>query len=266
MSSDESGYHLAMTQLIGLSYSPWSEKAKWALEVRKVPYRFRPYQPLLGEPALRRLTGRWRGNVTVPVLVSDQGEVLDDSAKIARWADARGEGPALFPAEHERTIARWIETGERALEAGRVISLHRTLESPAALKELVPRPLRSLGGLAAAIGGLGVRRTLRKYGAGRHTLVEHRRVARDALDELRAAIARSPSKATPKTILEHFSFADVAASQILTFVSPPAFGVRLGPESRKGFTDPELATEYADLIAWRDALYEAHRPRNVSGR
>ena len=29
-----------MNELIGLSYSPWSEQAKWALDVRKVhPYR-----------------------------------------------------------------------------------------------------------------------------------------------------------------------------------------------------------------------------------
>ena len=37
---------------------------------------------------------------------------------------------------------------------------------------------------------------------------------------------------------------------------------KLGKASRKGFTDPGLAKDYADLIAWRDALYEAHRPKS----
>jgi len=250
-----------MNELLGLPYSPWSEKAKWALEVRKVPYRFVHYQPLLGEPALRIKTGRWRGVVSVPVMTADGGEVYDDSAKIARFADARGEGPTLFPKEHEAAITHWIDLGEKALGAGRVLSLHRTLEDPEALKELVPRYLRGLGGIAAGIGGLGVRRTLAKYGAGKDTIDGHLKTARAALHELRAALAKSPSTSTPKTLLPTFTFADIAAAQMLSFVTPPAFGLKLGKASRRGFTDPALAKEYADLLAWRDALYEAHRPK-----
>ena len=119
-----------MNELLGLPYSPWTEKAKWALDARRVPYRYRMYQPLIGEPALRIKTGRWRGNVTVPVMTDDRGRVYDDSAKIARFADSVGEGPVLFPSEHDAAIAHWIEVGERALNAGRVLSLHRTLENP----------------------------------------------------------------------------------------------------------------------------------------
>jgi hypothetical protein len=35
----------------------------------------------------------------------------------------------------------------------------------------------------------------------------------------------------------------------------------LGEASRRSFTDAEFAVRYADLLGWRDALYEAHRPR-----
>jgi hypothetical protein len=42
-----------MTELLALPYSPWSEKARWALDVRGVPYDYRRYQPVLGELALR---------------------------------------------------------------------------------------------------------------------------------------------------------------------------------------------------------------------
>lgn len=251
-----------MNELLGLSYSPWSEKAKWALDVRRVPYRFRMYQPLIGEPALRLKTGRWRGTVTVPVLVDDTGRVYDDSAKIARFADSVGEGPVLFPREHEAAIEHWIAVGERALDAGRVLSLHRTLEDPEALKELVPRGMRSaLGGLAVGVGRMGVLRTLRKYGARKDAIAEYSKIARDALDELRTKLAASTSTATPGTVLGTFTFADIAAAQMLSFVSPPAFGLKLGKASRKGFTDPVLSKDYADLIAWRDALYEAYRPK-----
>jgi glutathione S-transferase len=249
-----------MNELLGLPYSPWTEKARWALDARKVPYRYRMYQPLIGEPALRFKTGRFWGNVTVPVLTDDRGGVHADSADIARFADTCGEGPALFPSEHASAITHWIELSERALSAGRVLSLHRTLEDDEALTELVPRGLRSaLGRGAARLGEVGVRRTLRKYGANAKAVEDYRADARAALDELRAALAKSTS--TPKTVLGTFTFADIAAAQMLSFVSPPSFGLKLGKASRRGFTDPTLASEYADLITWRDALYEAHRPR-----
>src|SRR5262245_28782286 len=109
-----------MLELLGLPYSPWSEKARWALDVRKVPYRYRVYQPLIGEFELRLKTHRFLGAVTVPLLSDERaGEVYDDSAKIARFADTLGEGPRLFPAEHESAIAHWIEVSERGLEATR---------------------------------------------------------------------------------------------------------------------------------------------------
>src|SRR5580698_1853504 len=97
-----------MIELLGLVYSPWTEKARWALDVRRVLYTFRPYQPILGEPALRLKLGRLRGRVSVPVLTLDDGRVLADSADIARWADGRGEGPRLFPPEHEAAIAGFV--------------------------------------------------------------------------------------------------------------------------------------------------------------
>jgi glutathione S-transferase len=250
-----------MHELLGLPYSPWSEKAKWALDVRRVPYRYRVYQPLVGEPALRIKTRRFRGKVTVPILVDDRGVVYDDSAKIARFANARGEGPALFPKEQEVAIDHWIDIGERGLAAGRALSLERALQNEEALAELVPWRLRKgpLRGIATRIGEFGVQRTLRKYGARAQSPEAHRKAVRASLDELRGALATSRS--TPKTVLGIFTFADIAAAQILSFVSPPAFGLKLGKTNRRNFFDPELAREYADLLEWRDALYDTYRPR-----
>jgi glutathione S-transferase len=249
-----------MDELLGLPYSPWSEKARWALDVRKVPYRYRVYQPVIGELELRWRTRRLRGVVTVPLLIDAGGGVYDDSARIARFADERGEGPRLFPREHEAAIERWIALSERALRAGRTLSLARQLGDDEALSEMVPRVLRRrLGRLAPRLGELGIRRTLHKYGADVHSLDEHRARLRAALDELRGTLSKSTS--VPKTLLGAFTFADIAAAQILGFVAPPAFGLKLGKASRRGFTDPDLSAAYPDVIAWRDALYEAYRPR-----
>jgi glutathione S-transferase len=249
-----------MTELLGLPYSPWSEKARWALEARGIPYTPKLYAPLLGEPALRMKLGKWSGNVSVPVLTTDEGKAIADSANIARWANAHGHGPSLFPPADEARIAHYIEESERGLAAGRVLGLMRVLADKEAQVELTPKPLRSMP-LASAITALGVARTLRKYGqspkdhdAAQATLI-------DCLEGLRRDLAASPNPGAPKTLLREFTFADIAMAQVLVFVSPPAFGVRIGHANRRSFSDEQMKERFPDLLAWRDALYETYRPR-----
>ncbi len=256
-------YVVAMTELLGLRYSPWSEKARWALEARHVPFRFVSYAPLVGEPGLRWKLARWRGTVSVPVLTLDDGDVIVDSADIARWADLHGDGPTLFPVAHAAAMATYIASSEQALAAGRARSLLRVLDDDDALLEMVPRGIARAIGRAASvrIGAIGIRRTLRKYRAGSDASA-HERTLVGILDQLREALAASPASTTPATLFGSFSFADIAMAQALAFVSPPSFGLRIGPASRRSFTDAAISARYVDLVAWRDALYDAHRPRN----
>jgi glutathione S-transferase len=251
-----------MPELLGLVYSPWSEKARWALDARRVPYRFRHYQPLLGEPALRLKLRRFTGRVTVPVLTLDDGRVLADSADIARWADGQGEGPRLFPPEHEAAIARFVALSEEAMAAARALSLQRMLADDEALTEMLPRELRALGPVAARIGAFGISRTLRKYQGDRESRDLHRRTLASALGEIRAALAKAPP-GDPQTLLGSFTFADISVAQVLVSVEPPTSGLKLGAGSRRTFVDPELRAPWTDLVAWRDALYRAHRGRHA---
>jgi glutathione S-transferase len=49
-------------------------------------------------------------------------------------------------------------------------------------------------------------------------------------------------------------------AQALVFVAPPTTGhVKLAPANRAAFADADLAAEFADLVAWRDALYARYR-------
>jgi glutathione S-transferase len=247
-------------ELLGLPYSPWSEKARWALDARHVPYTYRTYAPLVGELALRAKLGRWSGVVSVPALTEDGGRAIADSASIARWADARGEGPVLFPPEHEKEIDRFIELSERGLSAGRALSLHRSLADREALAEMVPRRVRAaVGPLAASIGSFGIRRTLRKYGSAGLDMATNEQTLSEVLDALREALARVDGTPPAKTLLGHFTFADIAMAQVLAFVSPPAFGLRVGAANRRTFTDAKFSERYADLLRWRDALYDEYR-------
>ena len=38
---------------------------------------------------------------------------------------------------------------------------------------------------------------------------------------------------------------------------------RLGPGTRKAWTQPGLAGEFADLLAWRDRVYDQHRKKRA---
>jgi glutathione S-transferase len=249
-----------VVELLGLPYSPWSEKARWALDIRGVPYVFRYYAPLVGEPALRWRLGRWRGPVSVPVLTDEDGRAIPDSAQIARWADERGRGPRLFPEGQDPTIARYIALSERGLEAGRSLSLHRLLGDEEGLAEMVPRGVRDLiGPLAPRLGSFGIRRTLHKYGSAE--VAPATATLDEVLAELRTALAARPGEGA-KTLLATPSFADIAMAQVLAFVRPPAFGLRVGAASRRSFTDPMFGERYPDLLEWRDALYDAYRPRS----
>ncbi len=245
-------------ELLHIPYSPWSEKARWALDARGVAYRKRVYKPLLGEPALRLTLRRFQGPVSVPVLLTPEGPI-PDSLAIARYAARRGSGPELFPPSDAAEIERWSALSEEGLSAGRGLSLARVEHDPAALDEMVPGGIRRvLGTLATGIARFGVRRTLRKYGA---VGLDHETTLRAVLDAIRQVLAeRKATGDAPTTLLESgFSFADIAATQVLAFVTPPTTGLRIGRESRRAFTDPALAADYADLLAWRDAIYARHR-------
>ena len=241
-------------QLLSIPYSPWSERARWALQCRAVEFDKRTYQPLLGEPELRWRLGKWSGPVSVPVLLTDDGPCAD-SYLIAQFAAQHGKGPALFPPGKDAEIAAWNALSERGLDAGRSLSLARVLKNPDALREMVPPPLRAFPG-AAQIAAAGVKRTLHKYGA---TSQGNAEVLAEVLDKLRDGLAQSPSALQPGTLLADFSYADITMAQVLAFVRPPAAGLKIGTANRAAFEDAELAARYPDLLAWRDALYATYR-------
>jgi glutathione S-transferase len=177
-------------ELLHIPYSPWSEKARFALAARNIPYTARAYQPILGELPLRLRLQKLTGRVSVPVLFTPDGPI-EDSFAIARWAAAHGSGPELFPAGSDAEIGRWNTISERALEAGRALALGRVLGDREALLEMVPKRLRgALGPVGAKLAAAGVRRTLRKYDAvGK----EHARALIGALEDLRRGIAAAPT-------------------------------------------------------------------------
>ena len=78
--------------LVGESFSPWTKKARWALEHCDLSYNYKEYTPTLSEPALRLRLRQFSGQVSVPILFADK-QIIRGSFEIARYANDRvGDG------------------------------------------------------------------------------------------------------------------------------------------------------------------------------
>ncbi len=243
-------------RLYAESFAPWCEKARWALDHRELPYQIVEHVPLIGEPALRLAARRPFGRVTVPLLV-DGPEIVMGSLEIALRAERDGHGAPLFPRGREDELAAWNERSEAVMVSGRAMLLARMRESPDALAEqlppFVPGALRpALRGLASA----GVRHLERKYAIRAGEDAPHEATSRGALDALRSAL----SGGRRYVVGDAFTHADVAMATSLQFVLPvDGRYIALGPATRAVWTNPTLARDYPDLLAWRDRLYADHR-------
>lgn len=246
---------MAQPQLWQIPYSPWSERARWALDAAGVEYQSMGYQPMLGERALKRLRGD--GKASVPVLaLADRA--IGDSAAIAEWAAQTPGGVHLLPKGVD--VTQYDDLIERGLAAGRVISLSKVLKDPKALCEMVPKSMRSIPWLPAQIAAFGVRRTLAKYGSEATAVDTARAELATVLDRLREELAKAPP-GSPRTLTGQFSLLDIGFAQVLVFIHPPTTGIRVGHASRACFHDAALSEHYADLVQWRDELYAAYRSR-----
>jgi glutathione S-transferase len=242
--------------LVGEYFSPFTEKARWALDHHGIPHRYDEYTPLLGEPWLRLRAGRWKGRVSVPWLLGP-GLSFGDSVAIARHADGIGAAAPLFPAGEDAAIEAWNERAERLMGAGRAQVLERTEQSRQVAAESLPPALPSaLRPLLAGSARLGTAYLRRKY-----AVVP---VADEALDPelaaVAAALATRAASREPRYLLGRFSFADIAIAAALQALQPHrTHPVGLQPGQREAWTRPALAGRWADLLAWRDEVYERNR-------
>jgi glutathione S-transferase len=237
-------------RLYVMPYSPWSERARWALLHHRLPFQEVVHTPLVGELAIRMRARQLTGKVTVPLL-RDGKRVVMDSLRIAEYADSRGHGTRLFPEGRAGDIARLNERAEVVFRAGRLKLLELGRVSDEIAREFLPPPLRALP-FAATSSRLGSRFIARKHGAAGK---DADAVIRNGFLEVRQLLEGRAF------VFDAFSYADILAATTLQFLKPVEDRyVPLGPRTREGLTNPELVREFADLVAWRDALYAAHRP------
>lgn len=247
-----------MAVLIELPYSPWSMRARWALDHHGVAYKAVEHIPMVFEPLLRlsRVVLRpavREGKATVPALI-DKGRVYNDSFAIAEHAEEVGSGAPLLPREKLSEIRGWIADTDRMLHAGRIRVLGRLAADGPALDEAVPPPMRFLGAAARPIAKSAVEFLGNKYRAGERSAdAELEARMATVLERMESALASNDY------LVGAFTFADVTAATAIEMVCPSDRSP-LGPEGRRVWTDRSLAAAFPRALAYRDRIYSAHRP------
>ena len=236
--------------LFYLPPSPWSQKVRCVLRHHGIsPRHERAYAPLIDELGLRWRLSKWSGRVTVPVLFTPE-RALTDSFEIARYADERGTGTKLFPADRASELLHWNACSERLLNAGRGLAMLRMLESPAAAHEMLPPGPAKL--LSPGVALLAMRAFNAKYGITATDRTQYHASARSELLRLREALAGGR-----RYLFGALSYADFEMASSLILLGPVPESPH-GPASRKVMTDPTLASEFSDLTAWRNAFHADH--------
>ncbi len=248
-----------MRTLYGITMSPWTEKARWALDHHGVAYRYHEHVPLMGELLLRIKAKNARGRkpgekASVPLLV-DGDEVLPSSLAIARHADSIGKKDAarLFPDDLEKDVLEWAELSDRMINVGRAQILAGLCTNRDAQQEslppFMPGPLRSVLAPSTA--------TVAKFLVKKYDVPSD--VDKMVADTMRPALEKvRKTKGDREYLLGRLTFADVAIASSLRAVKPEERAI-MGTATRGLWTNPSLVEEYADLLAWRDALYRKHR-------
>lgn len=238
--------------LVHLPQSPWSEKARWALDHHGVEYKLLEHVPMIFEPVLRIWARDLRRKITVPMLF-EGSHVWADSLAIAEHAEEVGRGAPLFPRAHLADVIGWNEIAEQVMRAGRARAMERMLASPEALVEQLPPALRAGGKALRPIARMGAQFVASKHVPKNVAQAELEAAMTSGLDRARAALAGGDYLSGGT-----FTFADIAMACAVGFVAPAA-RLPLGPATRASFTETKLLAIYPDLLAWRDRLIERHR-------
>lgn len=260
-----------MLTLYHLAVSHYSEKARWALDFKGLPYRSR-----LLTPVLHVLHSRWvGGRGTVPVLRDSEARVtLGDSTDVFHYLERVQPQPPLFPDDAERAARVWELEEFFDEHAGRHVSgflYHQVLDHPSVVRGAWSAGLpwhRRL--LVSAMLPL-VRPALRRArGINAESARAHRQGAIDALDQLESWLHETGSG---YLVGDRFTAADLTAAALLAPAVRPS-GSAWDPARRRapnspGFPPPDLTAFLREVEAhpaagWVGEIWERHRGSRLS--
>jgi glutathione S-transferase len=241
-----------------LKVSNYNEKARWALDHKRVPHVRRAAVPGRHRAIARRLTG----GTTFPVLVLD-GEAIGDSTRIIEVLERRYPDPPLYPADpEERRRALEIEDffDEELGPYTRLLVVHHMLpDADLTLGAFFPDfsvPRR----IAARAAFPAVRRRMAAALA-----IDDRTVGR-AFEKVRAAGERFRTELQPSGYLvgERFTVADLSlAALVAPAVAPEQFPY---PQPQRGHALlAPLRDAFAEsgILDWTREIYARYRGQSA---
>ncbi|MFL5780075.1 MAG: glutathione S-transferase family protein [Thermoleophilaceae bacterium] len=237
-----------------LKVSPYNEKARWALDYKRVPHVRRAVTPIGHAVVSRRVGGRG----TMPVLAID-GRAIGDSSEIIAELERRAPVPRLYPADPaERARALELEDlfDEQLGPYMRRLVLHHALrDSDLLLGAFTPDLRRPVRAVVQATFPLSRRKL-------RHDFRIDDRTVDEAFGKLASAGERMAAEVGPGGYLvgDSFSVADLAlASLCAPAVAPPQFPYPQPQRGHRLFAPLREALDRAGLLEFTLRMYELHR-------
>jgi glutathione S-transferase len=245
-SSSKGHEEMSKLKLYGITFSPWTYKARWALEWHRIPYDYSEYAVMMDKLSTRIRLRHFTGSLTVPAARIGK-TVLLNSLEIASYADRKGEGKTLLLDNPEVLV--WDALADEFQRLGRYRLTKSFASDPLALKESLPGLLQRIPG-SALLGKLGVQYMLRTYPVESDLSAANNRM-REILLEIRKKLEEGDF------LIGEPSYADMAIAAMLQMVDPVgSHFIPLKPSAETHWRVESLAEEFRDLCVWRDRVFE----------
>ena len=248
-------------RLVGMTASVATQRVLWALDYTEVPYTFEDYIPQISTPWLRARTRKWRGRISVPVLLG-HGCCLLDSWDIALQINQDQPMAGLIPTQCQHEVEAMIQLSELIFNAARVLMLERALGDDEALlgafPEMFPtwarRPMLPV-----------MRKTFRdlqkKYGEPGMTSEQQVERLGHCMTQVREQL-----DGKPYLLDRGFSYADMTVIAAMAMVKPVPRGAGNPITAyERANTCEQIVRDFPDVLDWRDGVVARHRHRSYLG-
>lgn len=248
--------------LLQFPYSHYNEKARWALDWKRVPHRRKSLLPGPHAPFILRLTGE----TTVPVLREGE-DVIAGSAKIIEALETRFPDPPLYPSDpalraRALEVQGWFDEEVGPYVRRALFSL--LLEEPAYVCRMFSEERNTLT-RAFYRASFPLAKGLMKKGfglTGPEAVAEGFKKTAEAFDYV-----ATNSRDTGYLAGDAFTVADLAAAALLGPAVSPADTPMDLPKPR-----PKVLVEWFERwadhpgAAWVRGIYSRHRPASAEQR
>jgi glutathione S-transferase len=241
-----------------LKVSNYNEKARWALDYKRIAHRRRAAVAGRHEEVAKQLTG----GSTLPVLVLD-GEAIGDSTRIIEALERRSSDQPLYPGDPvdcRRALELEDFFDEHLGAHVRMLFIHHALPDARLMLGAFAPDLSGARLMAARLAFPPARRRIRsRFEIEPGTVVV-------AYEKIAEAGARFRAELQPSGYLvgDRFTVADLTlAALIAPVVAPPEFQY---PQPQRGH--PRLrplrdALEREGMLDWARGMYAVHRGRSA---